>query len=95
MSKLNKEHIVLICSAFIWSYYGFLFLNFHFFHISSVGLSVVQELITIPLTILHLVLLIIAGIWWMEQPKLNRLIFWNGLLLLLSNGFLINQLFFN
>jgi hypothetical protein len=94
MPKLNREHIVFITSLFIWGYFGFLYLNYHYFHVTWVLLGVFQEILSIPLLVLHLVLFLIAAIWWVENPRFNRLIFWNGLLLLISNALLINQLFF-
>jgi len=94
MPKPTREFALFTASLCVWAYFAFLFLNFTYFKITWVGLGVLQELITLPITALHVVLLFIAFVWWFKDPRLNRLVFLNAILLSVSNALLINQLFF-
>ncbi len=58
LQKLKNESIILGLSILISSFFLFLFMNANYFNINSILLGVVQELITLPMMLLLLILLI-------------------------------------
>ena len=93
MKLTNRK--LFYASVFISCYFILLTLNQYFVRLKYVIIGVVQELLTIPLLILQLVLLFIAIKRWATEDSFSviKLPFWAALVLLI-NSFWTLGLFF-
>lgn len=76
---MNKTLFIL--SALIFTYFLFLVINSEFLHISSVGFGVFQELFTLPLLLVQVIIFVYTISVLIEKKfKVNKSLFWpNGI----------------